>query len=182
MGVEIKGLNSLRRKLKATPKILEDAMWDATFEITELIKQATELRIASSVKFSSGELSGSYKNEVVINAQGKIVGRVWSDKEQAMYREFGTGPVGYESQKELPPEFTETIFYTTAPWFIPAEEAGVDLEAIYGIPRITIQGEDFFLTRGQPARPVLYPSLKEIVEQAPDIYKEHVQKRLKELK
>lgn len=84
MGVEIKGMDSLRRKLKATPKILEDAMWDATFEITELIKQATELRIASSVKFSSGELSGSYKNEVVINAQGKIVGRVWSDKEQAV--------------------------------------------------------------------------------------------------
>ena len=84
MGVEIKGMDSLRRKLKATPKILEDAMWDATFEITELFKQATELRIASSVKYSSGELLGSFKNEVVINARGKIVGRIWSDKEQAV--------------------------------------------------------------------------------------------------
>lgn len=180
MGIEIKGLDSLRRKLKATPKILEDAMWDATFEITELIKQATELRIASSVKHSSGELLGSFKNEVVINAQGKIVGRVWSDKEQAMYREFGTGPVGQESKKDLPEGVTPV--YTTSAWFIPAEKTGVDLEAVYGIPRITIQGKDFFLTRGQPARPALYPSLKEIVEQAPDIYKEHVQKRLKELK
>ena len=180
MGVEIKGLDSLRRKLKATPKILEDAMWDATFEITELIKQATELRIASSVKYGSGELSGSYKNEVVINAQGKIVGRIWSDKEQAMYREFGTGPIGQASQKDLPEGITPV--YSTSAWFIPVDEVEIDLEAIYGIPRITIQGKDFFLTRGQPARPALYPSLKEIVEQAPDIYKEHVQKRLKELK
>lgn len=180
MKVEIKGLDSLRRKLKATPKILEDAMWDATFEITELIKQSTELRIASSVKYSSGELLGSFKNEVVINAQGKIVGRVWSDKEQAMYREFGTGPVGQESKKDLPEGVTPV--YTTSAWFIPVEKTGVDLEAVYGIPRITIQGKDFFLTRGQPARPALYPSLKEIVEQAPEIYKEYVQKRLKELK
>lgn len=180
MGVEIRGMDSLRRKLKATPKILEDAMWDATFEITELIKQATELRIASSVKYSSGELLGSFKNEVVINAQGKIVGRVWSDKEQAMYREFGTGPIGQASQKDLPEGVTPV--YSTSAWFIPAEKTGVDLEAVYGIPRITIQGKDFFLTRGQPARPALYPSLKEIVEQAPDIYKEHVQKRLEELK
>ncbi|MCD1023468.1 HK97 gp10 family phage protein [Enterococcus sp. SMC-9] len=180
MGVEIKGMDSLRRKLKATPKILEDAMWDATFEITELIKQATELRIASSVKYSSGELLGSFKNEVVINAQGKIVGRIWSDKEQAMYREFGTGPVGQASQKDLPEGITPV--YSTSAWFIPVDEVEIDLEAIYGIPRITIQGKGFFLTRGQPARPALYPSLKEIVEQAPDIYKEHVQKRLKELK
>lgn len=180
MGVEIRGMDSLRRKLKATPKILEDAMWDATFEITELIKQATELRIASSVKYSSGELLGSFKNEVVINAQGKIVGRIWSDKEQAMYREFGTGPIGQASQKDLPEGVTPV--YSTSAWFIPAEKTGVDLEAVYGIPRITIQGKDFFLTRGQPARPALYPSLKEIVEQAPDIYKENVQKRLKELK
>lgn len=180
MGVEIKGLESLRRKVKAMPKVLDDAMWDATFELTELVQQAAVLRIQSSAKYGSGELAGSIKYEVVVNAQGKIVGRVWSDKEQAMYREFGTGPVGQENQKDLPEGVTPV--YSTTAWFIPVDKVGVDLEAVYGIPRITIQGKDFFLTRGQPARPALYPSLKEIVEQAPDIYKEHVQKRLKELK
>ena len=180
MKVEIKGMESLRRKLKATPKVLEDAMWDATFEISELIKQAAELRLASSVKYGNGELMGSLKNEAVINAQGKIVGRVWSDKEQAIYREFGTGPVGQESQKDIPEGVTPV--YSTSAWFIPVEKVDVDLEAVYGIPRITIQDREFYVTRGQPARPFLYPSLKEIVEQAPDIYKTHVQKRLKELK
>lgn len=179
MGVEIKGLESLRRKVKAMPKVLDDAMWDATFELTELVQQAAVLRIQSSAKYGSGELAGSIKYEVVVNAQGKIVGRVWSDKEQAMYREFGTGPVGQESQKDLPEGVTPV--YSTAAWFIPVDKVGVDLEAVYGIPRIIIQGNEFYLTRGQPARPFLYPSLKEIMEQAPEVYKEYVREGLKKL-
>lgn len=179
MGVEIRGMESLRRKIKAIPKILDDAMWDATFELTELVQQAAVLRIQSSAKYSSGELAGSIKYEVVVNTQGKIVGRVWSDKEQALYRETGTGPVGQESPKELPEGVTPV--YSTSAWFIPVEKVQVDLEAVYGIPRITIQGNDFYLTRGQPARPFLYPSLKEIMEQAPEVYKQYVQEGLKKL-
>lgn len=179
MGIEIKGLESLRRKVKAMPKVLDDAMWDATFELTELVQQAAVLRIQSSAKYSSGELAGSIKYEVVVNAQGKIVGRVWSDKEQAMYREFGTGPVGQESQKDLPEGVTPV--YSTSAWFIPADKVQVDLEAVYGIPRISIQGNEFYLTRGQPARPFLYPSLKEIMEQALEVYKEYVREGLKKL-
>lgn len=179
VGVEIKGLQNLRRKVKALPKILDDAMWDATFEITELIQKAAELRL-SGMKYSSGELLGSLKNEVVVNTQGKIVGRVWSDKEHAIYRELGTGPVGEASSKDLPEGVTPV--YSQTAWFIPATEVDIDLEAVYGIPRITIQGKDFYITKGQPARPFLYPSLKELTEQAPEIYKKHVQKKLKELK
>lgn len=179
MGVEIKGLSSLKRKVKALPKVLDDAMWDATSEITELIQQAAEMRL-SEMKYSSGELLGSLKNEVVVNAQGKIVGRVWSDKEHAIYRELGTGPVGQASPKDLPDGITPV--YSQTAWFIPATEVDIDLEAVYGIPRVSIQGKDFYITKGQPARPFLYPSLKELTEQAPEIYKKHVQKALKELK
>lgn len=180
VGVEIKGLQSLRRKVKALPKVLDDAMWDATYEITELVQQAAEMRLASGMKYSSGELLGSLKNEVVVNAQGKIVGRVWSDKEHAIYRELGTGPVGEASSKDLPEGVTPV--YSQTAWFIPATEVDVDLEAVYGIPRVAIQGKDFYITKGQPARPFLYPSLKELTEQAPEIYKKHVQQKLKELK
>lgn len=180
VGVEIKGLESLRRKVKAIPQILDDAMWDATFEITELIKQAAELRLSSSMKYSSGELLGSLNNEVVINAQHQIVGRVWSDKQEALFREVGTGPVGEASQKDLPEGFTPV--YSKTAWFIPAKDVAVDLEAIYGIPRVTVQGTDFYITKGQPARPFLYPSLVDLIGEAPEIYKEHVQRKLRELK
>ncbi|PEF14836.1 hypothetical protein CON87_32900, partial [Bacillus cereus] len=87
-------------------------------EITELVRSAAELRLASSMKFSSGELLGSLKTEVVENAEGKIVGRVWSDKAQAIYREFGTGPNGQASSKDLP-EGVNPV-YTQTRWFIPA--------------------------------------------------------------
>ncbi len=50
------------------------------------------------------------------------------------------------------------------------------------MPNITIQGKDFYITSGQPARPFLYPSLKEIMPKMGDIYKEHVQKELRGLK
>ena len=180
MGIEIKGLDRLKSKLSALPKLLDDAANSATYEITELVRSAAELRLASSMKYSSGELIGSLKTEVVENAEGKIVGRVWSDNATSIYREFGTGPVGEESPKDLP-EGVNPV-YTQTRWFIPAEQVAIDLNEIYGMPKITIQGKEFYITSGQPARPFLYPSLKEILPQMPDIYKEHVQKKLKELK
>lgn len=173
-------MDRLRRKVKALPKILNTAMEGATNEIAELVRAAAELRLSSSMKFSSGELLGSIKTEVVENADGKLVGRVWSDKEQAIYREFGTGPNGEASPKDLPDSINPV--YTQTRWFIPAEAVAVDLNAVYGMPKITIQGKDFYITSGQPARPFLYPSLKEILPQMPEIYKEHVQKKLRELK
>lgn len=180
MGVEIRGMDRLRRKVKALPQILNTAMEDATNELTELVRAAAELKLSSSMKFSTGELLGSIKTEVVTDSGGKLVGRVWSDKEQAIYREFGTGPNGEASPKELP-EGIHPV-YTQTRWFIPAEAVAIDLSAVYGMPKITIQGKDFFITSGQPARPFLYPSLKEIIPQMGDIYKEHVQKGLRGLK
>lgn len=179
LGVEIRGLDKLRAKVNRMPQILKDAMWDATFDITELVKGAAELRLSSSMKYSTGELIGSLKNEVVINAQDQIVGRVWSDKIQAIVREFGSGKVGEASSKDLPEGVNPT--YTQERWFIPTDQVPLDLEAIYGMPRITIQGKDFFITSGQPARPFLYPSLKEILPQAPEIYRDTVQRALREL-
>ena len=61
MGVEIRGLDRLKRKTKKATELISDAAWDATFELTELIQGAAELRLASSIKYGSGELSGSLK-------------------------------------------------------------------------------------------------------------------------
>ena len=180
MTIEIRGLDRLKRKIDAMPKILNEAMEDATFEITELVRSAAELRLSSSIKYSSGELLGSLKTEVVENAEGKIVGRVWSDKAQSVYREFGSGPNGQASPKDLPEGINPV--YTQTRWFIPAEQVAIDLNEVYGMPKVNIQGKDFYITSGQPARPFLYPSLKEIIPKMPEIYKEHVQKKLKELK
>jgi len=179
LGIEIRGMDRLRAKVGKLSKTLEQAAYDATKEIVELIKNAAELRLQSSIKYSSGELINSLKDEVVVNADNKIVGRVFSDKKQSIFRELGTGPVGEASPKDLPEGINPV--YTQERWFIPASEVAVDLNALYGMPKITIQGKEFYITSGQPARPFMYPSLKDLIPQSPDIYKEHVQSKLREL-
>ncbi|MBO0413226.1 HK97 gp10 family phage protein [Enterococcus hulanensis] len=179
MGVEFKGWDSLKSKLKATPKVIEDATFDATFDIVDEVVARASSKLQSSIKHGSGELAGSVKQEVVIDGSGNIVGRVWSDKIQAIFREFGTGPVGAESTKDLPPGVNPT--YTTERWFIPVHLVSVDLEAVYGIPKILINGNEFYMTRGQPARPWLYPSLEEIIDDIPNYYIDRVKEGLKKL-
>lgn len=177
MGVEIRGLDSLKRKLNAMPKVLENALWDATFEIVEVVQGKAESKLQSSMKHSTGGLAGSLKHEVVVDSNGNVVGRVWSDVPHSLYREMGTGKVGEASPKDLPEGVTPV--YTQTPWFIPASEVGGDLNALYGMPKITIQGQIFYKTNGQPARPFLYPALKEGTKDSEGIYKEYVRKGLR---
>ena len=80
MGVEFRGADRLMSKIRAIPKVMEDAVFEATFDIVdETVARATS-HLQSSIKYGSGELSGSPKQEVVIDGKGKIIGRVWSDK------------------------------------------------------------------------------------------------------
>lgn len=177
MGVEIKGLERLRRKVSALPGVVEQAVYDATFEITEEIQGSAESRLASSIKHGSGELVGSVKNEVVQDNSRNFIGRVWTDKKTGIFRELGTGPVGQASKKDLPPGVTPV--YTQTPWFFPVASVVEDLTMLYGIPKIEIQGVQFYRTSGQPARPWLYPSYREVMERAEEIYQRHVQEALK---
>lgn len=176
MGVQIKGLESLRRKVNLAPKLIKDAVFEATFEITEEVQGNAESRLQSGIKHSSGELGGSLKNEVVEGKSGEFIGRVWSDKKTSIFRELGTGPVGQASTKDLPLGITPV--YTQVPWFFPVSEVANDLTALYGIPKITIQGVDFYRTSGQPARPFLYPAFREVMERSEEIYQKHISQAL----
>ena len=176
MEVRIKGKEKLLKQLGKVPKAIEDAIFDATFEIVEDMQGRVESELNSSIFYNRGGLAGSWMNEVVKEGES-VVGRVWSNSATAFYREFGTGSVGAKSPKDAPPDINLT--YTMEPWFIPAEMVDVDLNAIYGMPKITINGKDFYRTNGQPARPYLYPAYKETMKDAPDVYKEHVSKHLK---
>lgn len=176
MRVEIKGLDKLQNKLNVLPKILEDAVFSATTELVEDIQGRIESKLQSSIKYNNGGLAGSFKNEVVKEKDG-VVGRNFSDDIVATIRELGSGLVGQESQKDLPEGINPQ--YTQTPWFFPSDSVDLDLTAIYGMPKITIQGKEFYRTNGQPARPYMYPAFKEGVEHADEVFKEHVQRHLK---
>lgn len=177
MKVTIKGKEKLFGQLKKIPKAMEDGVFDATFEIVEDIQGRVESKLNSSIKYNRGDLVGSFKNEVVKDASGEIVGRVWTDSMVGFFREFGTGLVGQNSQKDLPPDVNPV--YTQEPWFFPVDAVDIDLTEIYGMPKIKIQGKEFYRTNGQPARPYMYPSFKEVTENAEGVYKEHIKKNLR---
>lgn len=179
MGVEIRGLGKLKAKTKKAPQLIRQGVVEANREMADVVEGYAVQNLQSSVKHGSGELSGSLKKEVVETAGGNIATRIWTDKKQGIFRELGTGPKGEHSQKELPPGIVPV--YTTTPWFIPADEVP-DLDVLYGMIRITINGVDFFRTSGQPSRPWLYPALIEAQKDAMDIYPEQIKQALRRLK
>lgn len=178
MGVEIRGLDRLRRKIKLIPSLVKEANIDATRELTDLTEGYATQNIQSSSKYPTGELSTSVKKEVAEDVSGSVVGRVWSDKKHAFYKEFGTGPVGDASPKDLPPGVNPV--YTQQKWFFPTSAVDKDLNALYGMLIVQIKEVEFYMTRGQPARPWLYPALKDAMEEAEEIYTENINRKLKE--
>ena len=108
MEIEVKGIDSLRDKLKKLPQILNQATNQAMFEVTETIRSTAEDNAPVGIYTGGGELKGSI-HAIVDNEDGKIVGRVWSDKKQAIFTEFGTGPRGQASPKDL---HTRTVVYS----------------------------------------------------------------------
>lgn len=179
MRITVNGKDSLLRKLKKLPEAVKEASKDTLIEMTEATKSRAVENLNNTIYINNGELVGSIQAEVVENGQGVLVGRVWSDKEHAIYREFGTGPKGANSPKILPPNITPS--YRMTPWFIPVEKTKVDLYVAYGFPLIEIQGKKFYRTSGQPANPFLYPAFLETLKMQDEMFNEHFEERLSEL-
>lgn len=175
--VEWKGYDSLKAKLAKLPKVAHDAIWDGSFDVVEKAQGYAVQELQSSVKHGNGELARSLKYEVV-DKDGKVVGRVWTDDMVGLYRELGTGRVGQASPKDLSDGFEPS--YRQTPWFIPADDVDVDLNAIYGMPKIKINGKIFYRTNGQPARQFLTPALKQVSKEVNQIVKGRVDQALKD--
>lgn len=78
MDVKILGKEKLFKQLGKIPKALEDAVFDATFEIVEDMQGRVESKLNSSIFHNTGDLSGSWMNEVVKEGED-VVGRVFSN-------------------------------------------------------------------------------------------------------
>lgn len=176
MGIEIRGLGRLKSKLGKVSVSAQKGAEQAIYEITQEVSGRAVGNL-SNIKHGSGELVGSVKDEVATKSSGEISGHVWTDKKEGLFREMGTGPVGEKTTKDLPPGVTPV--YTQKAWFFPVSASVEDLTALYGIPKIEIQGVEFYKTSGQPARPWLYPALKYVEENmAKEIVKRNVQEAI----
>lgn len=88
----------------------------------------------------TGELQNSIRYRVEEKEDGNYLGIIFSNAEHAPYIEFGTGPVGEANHKGISPEVNPMYSPTGWAYYDP------DLQKFIG-------------TRGQPARPFMYPAL-----------------------
>lgn len=175
--VEIHGLDKLKTKLNKLPDVLAKATMNGQEDAIEQAEAYAVDELQSSIKYSQGELARSFKHEVRQDGDD-LVARWWNSSMVAIFREFGTGRVGENSPKKLPPNIA--ITYRQTPWYIPAEEVDIDLNKIYGMSKIKIKGKYFYRTTGQPARQFMTPAMDRLAKEAPDIIKMRVEQEFRD--
>ena len=149
--MSIKNLDSLFNKLD---KLNSVALDGAVSGMTRSL-----LKTQSDAKINAPTNDGDLKNSIHINieAEGDTVsGKVYTTNDHAMYVEFGTGPVGEKSKKEIPPGVA--IQYKDKGWLIPVEYFP-DYKK-YGIVAIEVKGALFVPTKGQKAQQFMTTAAK----------------------
>lgn len=150
----IKGLNSLQIKLEKLKKI----------DVKPIIENASARvrdEARKKVKADTGELQNSIT--YAVKEKGSLVqGTIFSNKEYALYVEMGTGPVGEANHSGISPD--SKPMYTPHGWVYFSNEL-----------------ERFVYTKGQPARPFLYPALHDNRDKISKFIMNQIKKKLKEV-
>lgn len=128
--------------------------------VAKAVKKQAEVVRGVAVKLcpaNHGELRGSISTMVQQEA-GSTIGCVYTNKEYAMYVEFGTGPAGQANHAGISPNVPVT--YRQDPWWFPGDEVNPSDADRYHWPKATKGDQTFYRTDGQPAQPFMYPALK----------------------
>lgn len=174
--MNIENVDNLLKKLsKIDSGIQKDIMLKA-------IKQA-DLQIQKQARllapYNSNALRRSIKTKETVN-ETNVIGSVYTNLEYAPYVEFGTGPVGQENHQGISPQVTP--HYSQKGWMIPVDAiSSEDAERYHFKPAIKNGEVIGYYTKGQPARPFLYPALKDQEEGLKRMTSKYIKKRLKEL-
>lgn len=126
-------------------------------------KQAEVVRAAAVylVPVDTGELRNSIHTDVT-HQNGGTQGVVYTNKAYAQYVEFGTGPVGQADHAGISPEVR--VSYRQTGWIYYDKRSG-----------------QFVRTQGQPARPYMYPALKNNEKKIIRGFRESVDKEIEKV-
>lgn len=173
---EIIGLDKLLAKLEAlggdTNKALEIG-----------IKQAVK-KVQGDAKLLCPSNNGALRNSIQASTEiidTRIIGKVSTNNEYAAYVEFGTGPIGEQSPKDLPPGIASQIHYKADKWFIPVDKIDEATAEKYHFKKIKFGDKEFYESYGQPAKQYLYPALRQNEKQIKGIIAEHLKKTIEEV-
>lgn len=170
----INGLDKLLKKLDALGGNSKKALKTGILQASKKVQgDAKELCISDN-----GQLRNSIDASVEEKG-GDVVGKVSTNVEYAPYVEFGTGPVGRASPKDIPPGVD--IQYRVDGWWIHESQIDAKIADKYHFFRIETPQGVFYKTEGQPAQPFLYPSFKQNEETIKEIIADQLKKEIKEL-
>lgn len=95
--------------------------------------------------------------------------------------EFGTGPNGQADHQGISPNIP--VAYRQTGWMMPASTMSEEEARGYGfgIAKDKEGKVIGYYTKGQPARPFLYPAMADNVEEIIDIYKKYVKEKAGEV-
>lgn len=159
----MKGYNELMAKLEAMGGSHLD---EASQKIASSMGRAHQAAAKMMVGGESGELRNSIRMTSKHDNE-EPTAYVYTNSDHAAFVEFGTGPIGEASGGN---GSSLKMTYAKGPWkheIKKGPRAGTVYYTNFWIYR-TEEGK-FFSTRGQPARPYLYPSAMEVQKQAPRI-------------
>lgn len=151
--MKIEGLDRLFRKIEQLKNIdIKPIIEDASVKIRD------EAR--ARVPVDTGELQNSIDYNVETTAKG-CTGKVFTDKEHGIYVEFGTGPNGEADHSGISPDVNP--MYSPSGW-------------VY----FDKNKQKFIFTKGQPARPFMYPALHDNKDKLSKFIKSRIRQKIKE--
>lgn len=166
----IRGLDKLNLQIE---RLCKEDLLVPTEKAISVVQEAAK----NNVSVRTGELRGSIYTSVRTTENG-IEGVCYINKEYAPYIEFGTGPAGEQNHKGISPDVS--VAYRQTGWLIPASAMTPEEAEEYGFPAVKDKNGKIigYSTRGQPARPYMYPALKDNRENILNEYKKYMQQKL----
>lgn len=160
-------------KVRLDPKSIQSA-----FEEIEAYKKDLERRVRLLLKRLTDEGVEIAKakvvehkiihdNELTNSINGFVrgnVGFIRVDDEHAVFFEFGTGPVGASNPHPLGGSYKSEGWYTAAD--------GKPMDQLYGWKPLGGDGDTYFFTEGQEAKPFMYETAQKLKDEFPWIVKE----------
>lgn len=168
----IGNIDSLMKKLSSVE--------DVAIEGAKKGMGKTLLRMQKDAKLNAPTADNTLINSIHIDireVEKGIEGKVYTVNDHAIYVEFGTGPVGEQSDKVIPPGVA--LQYKDKGWLVPVQYFP-NYER-YGMIAIEIKGELFVPTRGQKAQQFMTPAAKNSKGKFKNDMSLGIRKELKEL-
>lgn len=128
-------------------------------QMKQEVEQAIQIirsAAAEGVPVGHGELRRSIFTDVH-EEEDSVIGECFTNKEYAIYVEFGTGPRGQEKHDGISPEHHPV--YTQSPWWIHESQIDEQIAEKYHLFSIDTPQGKFYQSSGQAAHPFMHPAL-----------------------